>query len=366
MRHQAEGIAKLAGGRFESGSRPCLTDEERYKSMMQQMVSWKFWLIIGVSGFSLGGVPSWAQTPASPTTPDGGTDAKSYVSYGISSGAQGDLDGATAAFNRAIKVDPKYAPAYFYLGKVKSIQTKLDDAISAYNQAIQLDPKYKDAYFQRGSIYGEKGDFDHALNDFKEVINLDPKYAQAYYDSGHVLYFTGDLDGATKELDQAISLDPNYSYSYYIRGLVLHAQGDPKALFDFRKSSQPGLDFAYAAFWVWICEMESGQHGIAAKDLSDALAKPSLFKPGDWPSQIGNFLEGNLTQDQLIAKSKTTNDLETAGRLCEAWFYAGMSSRLSGDSKTAIDSFTKAIATGSRGSEEYVEANRELTELKKQ
>jgi len=173
------------------------------------------------------------------------------------------------------------------------------------------------------------------------------------------------LDGALAEIDQALSLDPDFPYSYFIRGLIRHAQGHrAEATSDFQKSA--GLGFPDAAFWVWITEMESGQRGVARKDLSDALDKPSLFRPDDWPSQIGNFLLGAITQDQLMAKAKTGTDAESNGRYCQAWFYSGMLKRLSGDSKGAQDCFAKAIATESKGSEEFIEASREAAESQKQ
>ena len=331
---------------------------------MQQMASWKYWLFIGVLEISLLATPAQSQQPASPTAPAPGSDAKSYVAYGIANGAKGDLDGAIKAFNEAIKIDPKYAPAYYYRGFAYSVQNKPDQAISEYTQVIQIDPKYKEAYYQRGTLKGQNGDFDGALADFGEVIKLDPKYAPAYYNLGHVHYFKGDLDGALNEINQALRLNPNFSLSYYIRGLIQHAQGHRvEATADFQKSL--GLGFPYAAFWVWITEMESVQKDAAGKDLAYALDKPDLFKPSDWSSQIGNFLLGKITQDQLMAQAKAGSAAELNGRLCEAWFYSGMLKRLSGDPKAAQDCFAQAIATGSKSSEEFAEANREAAELQK-
>jgi len=332
---------------------------------MQQMASWKYWLFIGIIGISLPTVPAWSQQQTPPTVPPPGADAKSYVEFGIANGAKGDLDAAIGAFNQAIMIDPKYAPAYYNRGLAYSLAIKPDEAISDYSQAIQIDPKYKEAYYQRGTLEGQKGNFDEAISDFSEVIQLDPKYAPAYYNQGHAQYFKGNLDGALGQLDQALSLDPQSPYSYFIRGLVRHAQGHrEEATPDFQKSL--GLGFPYAAFWVWITEMEGGQRGLARKDLSDALNKPDVFKPDDWPSQIGNFLLEKITQDQLMAKAKAGAAAASNGHFCEAWFYSGMLKHLSGDSKGAQDCFVKAIATGSKGSEEFIEASREAAESQKQ
>jgi lipoprotein NlpI len=329
---------------------------------MQQMASWKYWLLIGILEISLLANPARSQQQTSPTAPAPGADAKAYVEYGIANGAKGDLDAAIGAFNEAIRINPKYAPAYDNRGFAYSLQKMPDEAISNYSQAIQIDPQYKEAYYQRGSLNGQRGNFSQAVNDFSEVIKLDPKYAPAHYNLGHVQYFEGNLDGALDQIGQALSLDPNFPYSYFIRGLIRHAQGHRlEAISDFQKSS--GLGFSYAAFWIWICEMENGQPVLARKDLLDALDNTAMFKPDDWPSQIGNFLLEKTTRNELMSKARTDSAVETNAHLCEAWFYSGIHNRLSGDSKEAQECFAQAIATGSTGSEEFVEANRELTQL---
>ena len=334
------------------------------------MVSWRIWLVVGGLGITALATPAWSQATApapaaaaSAAPPAAGSDAKTYVDYGMSNGAKGDLDGALAAFNQAISIDPKYAPAYYNRGFAFSLKAKPDDAISNYDQAIQLDPTYKAAYYQRGSLKGQKGDFDAALADFGKVVELDPKYAPAYYNEGHVYYFKGDLTNAGDQIDKALALDPNFSFSYFIRGLVRHAQGRrEEATADFQKSS--GFNFPYAVYWTWITEMEAGQLPAAKKDLALSLGKPEMFHADDWPSQIGNFLLGKITRDDLLAKAKTANAEETRGRLCETWFYAGMYEMLShGAPDKAKECFTQAVGTNSKGSEEYIEAARQLSKM---
>jgi tetratricopeptide (TPR) repeat protein len=306
---------------------------------------------------------SQSAPPDNSTTVAGpNADARAYVDHGAASGARGDLDGAISAFNTAIRLDPKFAPAYYNLGYAKSLQNKADEAMQAYNQAIQLDPNYRDAYNQRGNLKGENGDFDGASADFQQVIRIDPKFAVAYYNLGHVYYFTGDLEGAVKQLNQALALDPNLPYAYFIRGLVRHAQGhNSDATSDFRKSL--GFNFPDAAFWVFLCETQDGLGDAARENLSDALSKPDVFKPDDFPTAVGNFLLGRLPQDNLLAKATAAKESERADFTCAAWFYAGVMERIGRNVAAARDCFTKAIATDSKGSEEYVEAKREMAAL---
>jgi tetratricopeptide (TPR) repeat protein len=299
---------------------------------------------------------------AAPEAPGPNAGAKEYVDFGASTGARGDLDGAVAAFDSAISLDPKYAPAYYNRGYAKSLQDKTDEALENFDQAIQLDPNYRDAYYQRGNLKGQHGDFDGAIADFKQDVRIDPNFAPAYYSIGHVYYFKGDEEGALAQIEKSLTLNPRFSFCYFIRGLIRHAQGHRgDATADFQKSL--GFNFPYAAFWLFICESENGQRGLARGDLTDALSKPQTFKPGEFPSDIANFLLERITQDDLIAKAKTAKEAVRKDELCGAWFYAGVVRRLTGDTAGAKDCFTQAIATDSKGSEEFVEANRELAAL---
>jgi lipoprotein NlpI len=243
---------------------------------------------------------------------------------------------------------------------VRAAQKDFDNALSDYNRAIQLDPTYLPAFYQRGTLKGMAGDFDAAVDDFNQVIKLDPKYAAAYYNIGHVDYFRGDFDGAVDQINKALAIQPDFFLGYFIRGLVRHAQGHlTEAQADFQKSAS--LNFTYATFWIWISQTEDGHRGIARQNLADALAKPEIFKAGDWASQIANFLLEKISQDDLIAAAGQGDPADGKNRLCEAWFYAGMVKHFAGDNKGALECYAKAVATDAKGSEEFAEASRRLT-----
>jgi len=72
-----------------------------------------------------------------------------------------------------------------------------DRAIADLSEAIRLDPKYAEAYYGRGLAYGNKGDLDRAIADYSEAIRLDPKLAAAYNNRGNAYKNKGDFDRAT-------------------------------------------------------------------------------------------------------------------------------------------------------------------------
>jgi tetratricopeptide (TPR) repeat protein len=324
---------------------------------MQEMAPWKFSLLGGVLAIFLPSLPAWSQQDGATA----GASARSYYQFGIANGTKGDLNGAIAAFNQALQIDPKYLPAYYSRGFAREKQKDDEGALADFNRAIELDANYWPALYERGTLKGKAGDFDAAVADFVQVIKLNPKYAPAYYNLGHVYYFQGKLDDAIDQLTQGLSLQPDYALGYWVRGLARHAEGHrTEAQADFQKSA--GLYYSYAAFWTWISQIENGQRGIARQNLTDALANPELFTPDDWTSQIANFLLEKITQDQLVVLAGQGDPADTKDRLCEAWFYAGMVKHFDGDDKGARECYTKSVATEAKGSEEYVEANRRLAD----
>jgi tetratricopeptide (TPR) repeat protein len=320
--------------------------------------------ILTASCFIAAGMTAQAQskTQAESDAPGPDADAKTYVEFGVANGMRGDLDGAIKAFGTAIGLDPKYPPAYYDMGLAQSLQGKTDDALKSYGKAIAVDPNYLEAYNLRGNLKGLHGDYAGAIADFQQVIRINPNYPSGHYNLGHVYYFTGDLDKATAELDKALALDPKLALAYFIRGLARHAQGhNLEATSDFRNSL--GLDFPDAAFWIYLSETEDGLGDAAKQDLSTALAMPQAFKPDDFPSAVGNFILGNLPQDQLLAKAAAAKPDDRDDYTCASWFYAGMVQRLNHNPSGARDCFSKAIATNSKGSEEYIEAKREMSTI---
>jgi tetratricopeptide (TPR) repeat protein len=118
----------------------------------------------------------------------------------------------------------------------------LDKAIADYAEAIRLDPKYALAYYNRGVAYEKKGEWDNAIAEYTEAIRLDPKYARAYNNRGNAYYGKGDWDKAIADYTEAIRLDPKYAWAYRNRGNAYEKKGEKlKAAEDFARAKQLGL-----------------------------------------------------------------------------------------------------------------------------
>jgi Tfp pilus assembly protein PilF len=99
---------------------------------------------------------------------------------GVAWCAKNEYDRAIVDFNEAIRLDPKFSPAYMNRGNAWLAKKEHDTAIADYNEAVRLEPKHATALANRGRAWRAKKKYDIALADYNEAIRLNPKQVGAY------------------------------------------------------------------------------------------------------------------------------------------------------------------------------------------
>jgi tetratricopeptide (TPR) repeat protein len=130
------------------------------------------------------------------------------VNRGIEKGKNGDLDGAIADFDRAIKLNPKDDAPYYNRAQAKRLKKDVAGAIADYTRAIDLGSTNPAAYNNRGNARAENNDRDGAIADYTRAIELKPGYARAYYNRAVAKQEKGDTTGAEADFKTAEKLDP--------------------------------------------------------------------------------------------------------------------------------------------------------------
>jgi len=83
---------------------------------------------------------------------------------------------------------------------------RYEEALAAYEQAIRLDPKYVLAYNGKGNALKDLKRFEEALAAYEQAIRLDSKYALAYNNKGLTLDKLGKSQEAKLAYDKARQL----------------------------------------------------------------------------------------------------------------------------------------------------------------
>lgn len=101
------------------------------------------------------------------------TTAKDYYD-------QGHYGEAIDYFEKAIALNPNFAPAFNYLGLAyRDVGMDLTEVIWYFKVAIDIDPNYAEAYENLGKGYYGLGDFDKAAANCEKALSLNPKLASA-------------------------------------------------------------------------------------------------------------------------------------------------------------------------------------------
>jgi len=122
---------------------------------------------------------------------------------------------------RAVGLDPTYAPAWCYLG----VRYHYDSAYanggeaaaqrgnSALERALALDPNYIVAASWLIDNRVERGNLVGAYRDAKALVERHPEKAEAHFTLAYVLRYGGAIEESARECDTALSLDPgNYAF----------------------------------------------------------------------------------------------------------------------------------------------------------
>lgn len=169
---------------------------------------------------SLGPAPTSATTAPAGTGKPGSsegpvaTSTSDDVTRGTAAIKAGDWTTARAAFEAAIKKNPKQADAHYYLGLVMDKTGDKAAAEKSYKTAIDLQPDLQEAAENLTAIYVEGQKYDEAIGIAKKALARNAKNAEMQLNLAVALSGKGDVDGATKAFDDAVKLAPNDARFY--------------------------------------------------------------------------------------------------------------------------------------------------------
>lgn len=133
------------------------------------------------------------------------------------------------AFNEVLRRDPRHVRAQNNLGQVLEARNDVDGAIAAYRRAIELDAaSLKPSelpLLNLGTLLLEKNEIEDALSLLTRASMANPSSAKVRFHLGKVYLRLGRLTDAEREFLQATKIDPRDVAAHYQLGRLYHRQG---------------------------------------------------------------------------------------------------------------------------------------------
>lgn len=136
-----------------------------------------------------------------------------------------DHEDAIEAFEKATKIDPKFAYAYTLQGHECSSNDSFDAAKKCFRKAIACDPRHYNAYYGMGIYSMKLGHYDEALLYFEKARQIYPINAVLICCCGVALEKLEYQDKALEYYELACTLQPNSNLARFKRANLLYAMG---------------------------------------------------------------------------------------------------------------------------------------------
>jgi len=139
----------------------------------------------------------------------------------------GRYDDALEQYERALFLDPSFAPAYFGRAIVTRVIDETYNVKADLDQALLLDPRFGEVYLERADYYLEEGSYQLAFEDANQATTFLPGSPLAHYYRAESLLGIKDYQEAEISILTALDLDVNLVPAYLAAGRIRLETGHP-------------------------------------------------------------------------------------------------------------------------------------------
>jgi superkiller protein 3 len=148
--------------------------------------------------------------------------SKLWFALGVALYTNRKHDEATKAFEQAVGLDPKFAPALAYLGMIYDETGRYTDALALYDRAVAADDRLAAAqYLAADALLRQTSpDLARAERLLTRALELDPTFPPARLALAKLYLRTERLTDAALQLERLVAADPNLPEAQYQLGRV--------------------------------------------------------------------------------------------------------------------------------------------------
>ncbi|MCU1330015.1 MAG: Tetratricopeptide 2 repeat protein [Bryobacterales bacterium] len=256
-----------------------------------------------------------------------------YMILGDTQQSVGEFREAIAAYDEALRLQPKFARALRAKATTLQASGKLLTAEAAMKQALEAAPNDPETWYRYGLLDGASGRLPQAAEKIAKAIAMDPTLPEKSRARADLRLKSGDAEGARTALNDALRIDPYDEAAWDLSGRLYSQNGETaEAMFAFERAvalkpgSAPYLyDYALAL-------ARANRFDEAEQRAKEALQADSKLATGHellgglyerrsvWPSAIAEYgkaieLQPSLTRVRLRLAGILVQQGDRAGAL---------------------------------------------------
>jgi len=226
-----------------------------------------------------------------------------------------DNAAARVLFEKAVELDPQFAPAYvglawvhiqqFWFGWTDEPEHAVEQTREAAQKAIALDPSEAEAHWLLAEAYMADGRFEQSEAEFERALIINPNHADLLAGWGYASVFFGEPERGAEFIEKAMRLNPHYP-DWYDRALGTTAYMSRRyedAIGAFKKVTQHVIQsrLYLAASYAQLGRLEEARSEVAAAielDADISIEKFSRIETYERPADL-EHLRGGLRKAGL-------------------------------------------------------------------
>lgn len=171
-------------------------------------------------------------------TQEGPAFADAFNLLGLSLALVDRSADALAAFDQALRVNPRYVEAYLNRAVILNQLGRENEAQGSMARAVELGAtdesgypsvvanKLANAHLSLGNDYRAAGSVDRAVEQYERALELRPRFQDVRLSLGRALVEAGRYTEAAGVLDEVLKIRPSWLDAMLLRGLAAYLEGD--------------------------------------------------------------------------------------------------------------------------------------------
>ncbi|HUI08152.1 MAG TPA: tetratricopeptide repeat protein [Verrucomicrobiae bacterium] len=144
------------------------------------------------------------------------TNPRAQYNLGGTLQREGQLQRATEHYDRVLRLDPRFARAYFgrtynNLGMISKEQKHYEQAVEYFRQALRNQPNLLEAHINLGFVLAVMGRYEESLGQFRQALQINPDSAEIHNDLGVALMKKGSIEEAIQHFSEALRVRPDFA-----------------------------------------------------------------------------------------------------------------------------------------------------------